>query len=74
MAQSIVVDLRISADEWLRLYRGEALNVVARARDGRTVRFPAGILRPFVSHDGVYGSFMIEFSQDGKFSRVERLG
>ncbi|MAL98480.1 MAG: hypothetical protein CL583_08520 [Alteromonadaceae bacterium] len=74
LAQSIIVDLRISADEWLRLYRGEALDVVARARDGRSVRFPARILRPFVRHDGISGAFLIEFGQDGKFQSVERLG
>lgn len=73
-SQQIIVDLHIAADEWLRLYRGEAHQVSARSRDGRTVWFPANILRPFVTHEGVRGSFLIEFSEAGKFQRVCRLG
>ena len=40
----IVVDLSIDPEEWLKLYQGLASEVHARARDGRTVRFPARIL------------------------------
>jgi hypothetical protein len=72
--QQIIVDLRISADEWLRLYRGEAYQVSAHSRDGRRVRFPARILQPFVAHDGVRGSFLIEFDGNGKFQQVRKLG
>lgn len=72
-AQHITVDLRISADEWLRLYRGEVLNVSAVSRDGRRVQFPARILQSFVSHGGVRGSFRIDFDQNGKFQQITRL-
>lgn len=72
-AQQIVVDLYISAEEWLRIYRGQAYQVAARSRDGRSVRFPARILQPFVAHEGIRGSFLIEFDAAGKFRQIRRL-
>lgn len=73
MSQQIIVDLRISADEWLRLYRGQAYSVAALSRDGRRVRFPARILQPFVAREGVRGSFLIAFDKNGKFQQISRL-
>ncbi|TQV80991.1 DUF2835 family protein [Exilibacterium tricleocarpae] len=70
---SLIVDLAISAEEYQRLYRGAANAVVARARDGRRVRFPAHILRPFVTHTGIQGSFAITFDADNRYQAVERI-
>ncbi|MBA4502069.1 DUF2835 domain-containing protein [Marinobacterium marinum] len=69
----IVVDLAISADEYLKLYRGAARTVSALARDGRRVRFPAAILSPWVLHDGVRGCFCIRFTAAGRFHDIRRL-
>ena len=73
MSQRIVVDLNISADEYLRYYQGAARTVLATMQDGRRVRFPANILQHAVSHDGIRGRFAIYFDQSGKFERIERL-
>ncbi len=70
---SLIVDLAIAADEYLRLYEGSARDVLALARDGRRVRFPAHILRRFVTRDGIYGSFRIEFNADNSFRSVEKI-
>lgn len=72
MNNSIVVDIHISADEYLHYYSGSARDVVARSRDGRTVRFPAKILQRFVTRSGISGSFEIQFGADGRFQTVER--
>lgn len=69
----IIVELRISADECLRLYRGEVQNVLARARDGRSVRFPASVLRRFVQRDGIQGSFRICYGSDGRLKDIQRI-
>ena len=69
----IIVRLAIDADEFVRLYSGSINQVVARADDGRTVKFPANILRPFVTHDGINGTFKIYFDQQNKFSHIERI-
>lgn len=71
--QDIIVDIRISKQEWLRMYRGETNLVRAVSRDGRSVQFPANILTPFTSHDGVYGSFRIRFDAQGKFQAIEQV-
>ena len=71
--QQIIVDVNISPDEWIKLYQGSATDVHTRARDGRSVRFPARILSRFYLRDGVQGSFRILFDDQGKFVSVERL-
>lgn len=72
-ADRIIVDLSIPAEQWLRLYRGEARYVHARARDGRSVQFPCRILAPYVLHHGIHGSFLIEYDNQGRFHRIEKL-
>lgn len=71
--QTIIVDLHISAEEYLKRYRVYGAVVATRSRDGRRVRFPARILQRFVTHGGVEGSFEISFDAEGKFSSIQRL-
>lgn len=73
MTQTIEVSLSIPADEYVALYQGSVRDVVARARDGRTVRFPARILQPYVTHEGVHGRFMIRFDASNRFAGISRL-
>lgn len=70
---SIDVTLNIDADEFLRVYQGSARDVVARADDGRTLRFPAAILRRFVTREGIVGRFRIDFDEDGRFADIRAL-
>jgi hypothetical protein len=71
--QQIIVDISISPEEWIKLYQGVATDVRTRARDGRSVCFPARILSRFYLNDGVNGTFCILFDDNGKFQSVERL-
>ena len=71
--RKIIVDLNISRDEWLRLYRGETHLVYAVSRDGRSIQFPANILSRYTTHSGVQGSFEIYFSSEGKFQSINKL-
>ncbi len=73
MLKSIIVNLSISAEEFQRLYEGNVKTVFAHSIDGRRIRFPANILRPFVLHSGVQGSFQIDFDEDNRFSSIARL-
>lgn len=70
---SITVSLNISSDEYLKAYQGAGKNVFAKDLEGRNVRFPASILRPFVTHSGVHGVFQIEFGETGKFSQIRKV-
>lgn len=69
----IVIDINISRDEWLRIYRGETKLVYARTRDGRSLQFPANILSRFTTHSGISGSFEIYFDDTGKFQHINKL-
>lgn len=73
MSQRIILDLHISAAEYLRYYSGSASRVVATSIDGRTVQLPANILQKVVGHDGIHGRFAIIFSEAGKFEAIERI-
>ncbi|MBT8149709.1 MAG: DUF2835 domain-containing protein [Gammaproteobacteria bacterium] len=68
----IRVELAISADEYLKMYRGTAKQVVATASDGRVVRFPANCLQPFVTHSGIYGRFELFVDPQHKLLRIQR--
>ncbi len=70
---SLVVNLAIPAEEFVRLYQGSAKVVIAKSLDGRQVKFPADILRPYVLHQGVYGQFKIHFDEFHKFKSIEKL-
>ena len=69
---TIVVDLSISREEYLSWYSGHASNVIAIARDGRKIKFPANSLQKFVTHQGIQGAFVIAFDGN-KITCVEKL-
>ncbi|HHJ81103.1 MAG TPA: DUF2835 family protein [Candidatus Tenderia electrophaga] len=71
--QKIHFVLQISAHQYMEYYSGAVRDVVTVARDGRTLRFPANLLRPFVAQDGIQGEFVIEFDDNNKFVAINRL-
>ena len=71
--RSIIVPLKIYPEEFQRLYEGNAKDVSARSINGLKVRFPANILRPYVTHAGVIGTFAIHFSDENKFHSIEKI-
>lgn len=71
---SVTVAVTLSADEYLRYYRGAARNVYARDLQGRVVQFPANLLQKFVTPDGIDGVFEIVFTSAGKLVDIKRLG
>lgn len=70
---SLVLELRVSADDLLDYYRGMARTVHAVAVTGQTVQFPASALQRHVTEQGVHGWFRLEFDEEHKFLRLERL-
>lgn len=71
--QHIRLKLVISPDRFLAYYKGAVKSVVARAHDGRTVSFPAHVLQPFVSHDGISGEFELVIDANNRFVRLSRV-
>lgn len=65
--------LRISAAKYLDYYRGAALNVVATCYDGRTIQFPASLLTPFVTPEGIEGVFELTCDDANKGAELRKL-
>jgi len=70
---TLIVDLVISADEYLKHYKGSVTQVSAFSRDGRRVRFPTAILQPFVTREGIRGTFAIHFDAAHKFVKIDKV-
>lgn len=71
--QKVTVPLRISARRFQAYYEGTAEFVVAQADDGRTVQFPARVLRPFLTYRGIEGTFEITFTSQQKFLSIKQV-
>jgi hypothetical protein len=65
--------LRISAEQYLDYYRGAVRHVLARCHTGQTVQFPAGLLQPFVTAEGIHGHFALTCDDNHRNPRLERL-
>ncbi len=73
MYQRMRVVLNISSYQLAQYYEGVVDSVVAKATDGRTVKFPANVLRSVVQDDGVYGTFELAFDKSHKFISIHRI-
>ncbi len=66
-------NLYISLNEFMAYYEGVARDVVAVSDDGLTVRFPAYVLRPYLTGLGIRGEFILECDEHTKFSSIRRV-
>ncbi len=70
---SLLFDISIPSQEYLRVYQGSANRVLIRSRNGRTISLPARHLQPFLTHDGIHGSFIMEFNAQGQLLDLRRV-
>ena len=73
MHQRLHVVLKISSYRLMEYYEGGVDSVVAKTTDGRTIKFPANILRSVVQSSGVYGTFELVFDENHKFVSISRV-
>jgi hypothetical protein len=66
--------LAIPAHDYLAYYQGVVREVMVTLHDGHTIQFSADILRPFVSHAGVYGEFVLQVDADNRLQSLEQVG
>lgn len=71
--KQITVDIAIPADHFKALYSGTVKDVQVVSREGLRVRFPGHILKRYVDHEGVYGTFRIEFDESNKFRTITKI-
>ncbi len=72
-AKEIRFFLDIPASTYREYYYGRIVDVIAQSRDGRTIRFPAGLLRHVVTPDGVRGEFVMEMDENNKFVAIRKV-
>jgi len=71
--RNVTISISISALDYLAHYQGTVKEVVALSSDGRNIRFPSTILQPFVSHEGIRGTFVIRFDDNNKFQNIKKI-
>jgi hypothetical protein len=70
---ALIIDLHMPREQYLTLYTTYIRNVRCVARSGQSVLFPVSVLKPFVTHEGIHGSFLLRFDANNKFRSLERL-
>ena len=71
--KSVVIELAIDAQHYAAYYRGTAREVIARAADGRHIRFPANILQTVITREGIHGMFELRYDKNNRFVDIRRL-
>lgn len=69
----MTVRLALSRGEVLRYYQGAARAVQAWSTDGRSVQFPAAVLRRHVTPEGVHGLFRLQVDATNRLVAFERV-
>ncbi len=64
--------LDISAEEYTAWYTGSVRHVLARCRNGQTIRFPASLLQGFVTPSGIHGDFVLSCDDEHKGAMLRR--
>lgn len=70
---TIIIDVAVAADRFQKLYAGTAKYLLVNSRDGRRVQLPLTIFRSFLTHQGVYGSFMVKFDENNKLLDIKKI-
>lgn len=63
-------DMALSTDKVLLFYKAKKNRVQVTARDGRTLNLPWELFKPYVTPQGIHGTFTIFFEPGGKYERL----
>lgn len=72
-SHSIRFRLTLSAEKYLEYYKGNARNIVVRSEDNKNIKFPANAIRSFLTHDGIFGLFEIQFDENNKLIKIIQI-
>lgn len=70
---SLRFHLALSAEKYMAYYKGKAKYIAVRSLDNRSVKFPANAIRGFLTHDGIYGLFEIQFDKNNKLIDIKQI-
>lgn len=68
-----VCNVSLTAEGVQAVYAGTLRYVQATSREGVRLRFPIAWLRPYVTHSGIEGTFVLTIGTDNKLQSLERL-
>jgi len=73
MASEYRFFINISSQEYLQYYAGEATTIQVHTVDGVLIQFPASAVKPWVTHQGVNGCFVIKFDKNHKLIELKKI-
>lgn len=68
-----VFSISLSSEQVLQYYKGQKHRVRVKTREGFSMSLPYDILLKHVTREGIYGTFEIHYSDDGKLGDLRRL-
>ncbi len=71
--QCIRFRLAMPAEKYLAYYQGIVQNIITCSEDNRNIEFPASAVRNFLTHEGIYGLFEIQFDENNKLIKIEQI-
>lgn len=66
-------NLRLSYNDCMDYYHGRYSAVQVEEEGGKTIRFSANHLRPYITSLGIRGRFRLLLTPENKFVRIERV-
>lgn len=69
----VVFELNISAQEYLQFYQGSVSSVLVNSFCGKKVQFPANRLQGYVTQSGIYGRFVLIYTNSGKVVELTKI-
>lgn len=64
--------IQLSQQQFLRYYQGSASSVQVFSECGQRLRFPAARLRPFMTHNGISGRFILTVDAENRFINLKK--
>ena len=71
--QQFRFNLTVSQQQYLRYYQGTASNIRVTSECGRRLLFPAARLRPFLTHSGISGRFLLTIDAENRFLELKKI-
>ena len=65
--------LELDAQSYLSYYRGQIKNIQVTSFCQQRVKFPASLLKPFITHAGVKGRFVLTYLTSGKVVSLTKI-
>jgi len=65
--------MQLSREEYLKYYAGEASCIQVYSEDGTSLQFPASAAKPWITHRGIEGFFIIKFDANHKLISLKKI-